>query len=85
VKTFPLFIESEAGENYLMRNFVTYSSPNITRLIKSRRTRWTGYVTHMEHVRNAYTFFVGKPEGKSPLERIMSILEDNIRTDLKEI
>jgi hypothetical protein len=35
-----------------------YSSPNIIRMIESRRMRWTG---------NAYRILVGKPEGKKPL------------------
>jgi hypothetical protein len=33
----------EAGEDYIMRNFVTWStSPNIIRVIKSSRMRWMG-------------------------------------------
>jgi hypothetical protein len=34
---------------------------------------------------NAYRVFVGKPEGKRPLERPRRKWEDNIKTDLKEI
>jgi acyl-coenzyme A synthetase/AMP-(fatty) acid ligase len=30
-----------------------YSSPNIIRMIKSRRTRWTGHVAQMDIKRNA--------------------------------
>jgi hypothetical protein len=41
-----------------------YSSPSIIRIIKSRRTRWVGYVARMEEKRNAYRLLVGKPEGK---------------------
>jgi hypothetical protein len=43
-----------------------YSSPNIIRIIKSRRMRWT--VTHTGEMRNAYNFFIGKPEGKKHSE-----------------
>jgi hypothetical protein len=46
-----------------------YSSPNIIRMIKSRRMRCAGHVARMGERRNAYTILVGKSEGKSPLER----------------
>jgi hypothetical protein len=46
-----------------------YSSPNIIRMIKSRRMRWAGQVTQMGETRNAYRILVGKPGGKSPLGR----------------
>jgi hypothetical protein len=29
-----------------------YASPNIIRVIKSRRMRWVGHVAHMEEMRN---------------------------------
>jgi hypothetical protein len=31
---------------------------DIIRMIKSRRMRWAGYVTHMEEIRNVYTILV---------------------------
>ena len=43
-----------------------YSSPNIVRVIKSRRMRWAGHVTRMGEERGAYRVLVGKPEGKRP-------------------
>jgi hypothetical protein len=46
-----------------------YSSPDIIRMIKSRRTRWAGHVTRMGQKRNVYRILVGKPERKRPLER----------------
>jgi hypothetical protein len=46
-----------------------YSSPNIIRIIKSRRMRWAGHVTRMGEKRNACRLLVGKPEGKRPLGR----------------
>jgi hypothetical protein len=46
-----------------------YSSPNIIRMIKSRRMRWAGHVAQMRDKRNSYTILVGKPEGKRPLGR----------------
>jgi acyl-coenzyme A synthetase/AMP-(fatty) acid ligase len=44
-----------------------YSSPNIIRMIKSRRMRWAEHVARMEEKRNAYRLLVRKPEGKRPL------------------
>ena len=43
-----------------------YSSPNIVRVIKSRRMRWAGHVTRMGEERGVYRVLVGKPEGKRP-------------------
>jgi hypothetical protein len=40
-----------------------YSSPNVIRMIKSKRMRWAGHVTRMGETRNAYRILVGKPEG----------------------
>ena len=39
-----------------------YSSPNIVRVIKSRRTRWAGHVARMDEERGMYMILVGKPE-----------------------
>jgi hypothetical protein len=39
-------------------------SPNIIRIIKSRRMGWTGHVASMGKERNAYRVLVGKPEKK---------------------
>jgi len=44
-----------------------YSSPNIVRVIKSRRMRWAGHVSRMGDVRGLYRVLVGKSEGKIPL------------------
>jgi hypothetical protein len=44
-----------------------YSSPNIVRVIKSRRMRWAGYVARMGEGRGVYRLLVGKPEGKRPI------------------
>ena len=44
-----------------------YSSPNIVRVIKSRRLRWAGHVARMEEGRGVHKVLVGKPEGKRPL------------------
>ena len=44
-----------------------YSSPNIVRVIKSRRMRWAGHVASMGEWRGIYRVLVGKSEGKSHL------------------
>jgi hypothetical protein len=62
-----------------------YSSPNINRMIKSRRVRWAGHVARMGDTRNAYRIMVGKPEGKRPLGRRRRRWVDNIKMDLREI
>jgi len=43
-----------------------YSSPNIVRVIKSRRMIWAGHVAHMGEERGVYRVLVGKPERKRP-------------------
>jgi hypothetical protein len=62
-----------------------YSSPNIVRVIKSRRMRWAGHVAHMVEGRSVYRVLVGRPEGKRPLGRPKSRWENNIKMDLREM
>ena len=52
-----------------------YRSPNVVRVIKSRRLRWAGHVARMEEGRSAFT---GKPTGKRLLRRPRRRWEDNI-------
>ena len=61
-----------------------YSSPNIVRVVKSRRMRWAGHVARMGEEREAYRVLVGKPEGKRPLGRPRHRWVDN-RMDLQEV
>jgi hypothetical protein len=42
------------------------SSPNIIRVMKSRRMRWAKHIARMGDIRNAYKILVGKPQGKRP-------------------
>jgi len=62
-----------------------YSSPNIVRLIKSRRMRWAGHVERMVEERGVYRVLVGKPEGRRPLGRLRRRWVDNVRMDLQEV
>jgi hypothetical protein len=64
---------------------ILYSSPNIIRQIKSRRTRWAGHVECMGEERKMYKVLVGKPEGKRPLGLPRHRWEDGMRMDLREI
>ena len=64
---------------------VLYSSPNIVRVIKSRRMRWAGHVARMGDESAVYKILVGKPEGKRPLGRPRRRWMDNIRMDLQEV
>jgi hypothetical protein len=48
--------------------YALYSSPNIIRMIKSRRLRWAGHVARVGERRGAYRALVGKPEGRKHLE-----------------
>ena len=61
-----------------------YRSPNIVRVIWSRRLRWAGHVARMEEGRVAFKILVGKPTVKRPLGRPRHRWEDNIRMELKE-
>ena len=63
--------------NEELRNM--YRSPNIVRVIKSRRLRWAG------QGRSAFKILTGTPTGKRPLGRSRHRWEDNITMDLKEI
>jgi hypothetical protein len=62
-----------------------YSSSNIVKMIKSRKTRWVGHVARMVEGRGVYRVLVGKPEGKRPLGRPRHRWEDNIKLELREI
>jgi hypothetical protein len=60
-----------------------YFSPNIVRVIKSRRMLWVGYVARMGERRDVYRVLIGKPEGKRPLGRPRLRWDGNIKMDLK--
>jgi hypothetical protein len=62
-----------------------YSSPNIVRVIKSRRMKWAGHAARMGEGRGVYRFFVGRPEGKKSLGRPRHRWKDNIKMDLTEM
>ena len=62
----------ENGEWRRLHNMelhILYRSPNIVRVIKSRRLRWAGHVARMEEGRSAFEILKGKTTGKRPLGR----------------
>jgi hypothetical protein len=62
-----------------------YSSPDIVRVIKSRRMRWVGHVASMGEGRGVYRGLVWRPNGKRPLGRPRHRWEDNIMMGFREI
>jgi len=62
-----------------------HSSPNIVRMIKSKRMRLAGNVARMGKGRGIYSVLVGKPEGRRPLRRTRRRWEENIGVDLQEV
>ena len=62
-----------------------YCSPNIVRVIKSRKMRWAGHVARVEEGRGVHKVLVGKLEGKRPLGRPRHRWDYNIKMDLQEV
>jgi hypothetical protein len=62
-----------------------YCSPNIVRVIKSRRMRWAGHVARVGERRGVYRVLVGEPDGRRPLGRPRHRWEVNIKIDLEEV
>ena len=76
------------GEWRRLRNeelYAVYFSPNIIRVIKSRRLSWVGHVARVEARRYTCRVLMGKPEGRRPLGRPRHIWEDNIKMDILEV
>ena len=69
---------------YMVVN-IACSSPNIVRVITSRRMRWAGHVALMGEERGVYRVLVGKPGGRRLLGRPRRRWVDNIRMDLQEV
>jgi hypothetical protein len=63
----------------------SYSSPNIVKVIESRRMRWAVHVAPIGEGRGVYRVLVVRPEGKRPLGRPRRRWEDNIKMDFRKI
>jgi len=63
---------------------VLYCSPNIFRVIKSRRMKWAGHVACMGERRGVYRVLVRKPERKGP-HGPRRRWKDNIKMDLQGV
>jgi hypothetical protein len=61
-----------------------YSSPNVIRMIKSRRMRCVGRVARKGEKTNACRILVGKQKGKRPLGRPRRTWVDNNKIHLTE-
>jgi hypothetical protein len=62
-----------------------FSSPDVIRMMKSRRMRWVGHVACMGAKRNAYRVLVGKPERKRSPGISRRRWENNIKMEHKEM
>jgi len=62
---------------------VLYCSPNIVRVMKSKRMEGEDHVARMG--RNVYRVLVGKREGKRPLERFRRRWYDKIKMNLQKV
>jgi len=62
-----------------------YDSPDVMKIMKSRRLRWAGNVARTEGRRRLYSIAIGRPDGRRPLGRPRRRWEDNIRRDLREV
>jgi len=85
---YSIYLVSVTGERRTLHNEELndlYSSPNIARVIKSRKMRWFGHVARMSEERGVYRVLLGKPEGRRPLRRPRRRWVDKIRMDLQEL
>ena len=62
-----------------------YCSPNIVRVIKSRRMRWAGHLERMGESRGACKVLERKSEGKRPLGKARRRWEGNIKMGNQEV
>jgi hypothetical protein len=49
---------------------ILYSSPDIIKMVLSRRMKWAGQITRRVEMRNAYRILLGKSEGRDHSEHV---------------
>jgi hypothetical protein len=62
-----------------------YSSPNIIRMIKSRRMRWTGHAARMETKGIHIGYWWENEKERDPLGRLRLRWVDDIKMDVRSI
>jgi len=65
--------------------YALYCSPNIIRIIKSKRMRWAGQTACNVERRSVYRGLVGRPDRNRPLGRLGRRWEYNIKMNLQEM
>jgi hypothetical protein len=79
----PMYNAQNVAREYRILNSVEISNkfrtPNIIRIINSRRIRWAEHVARMKEVKNRYKILVGGPEEKRPIGRPRRRWEYNIK------
>ena len=53
---------AQLSQYFRKRSHKQYSSPNVVRVVKSKRMRWAGHVARMAEGTGVYRLLVGKPE-----------------------
>jgi hypothetical protein len=80
--------EEVIGEWRKLHNEELYdlcSSPNIIRVITTRRMIWAEHVARVGDRTDAHRVLMRKPEGNRPLERPRRKREDKIKMDLQDV
>ena len=80
--------EESAGQWRKLHNeqlYGLYFSPNVIRVIKSKRMWWVGHVARIGDRRGAYRVLADAPGAKRPFCKPMHREDDNIKMDPQEI
>ena len=77
--------ERQWGRLHIEKLHDLRSSPNINRVIKSRRMGGAGHAAGIGERRDAYIFMFWKPKRRRQLRRSRSVWEDNIKIDSQEV
>jgi len=78
-------VTGEWRRTYNEKVYALDCSPNIIRVIKSRRMRWVGHVASVGNMRGAYRVLMRILHGRISIGRPRLKLEDNIEVDVQEV